>query len=380
MLARMVSAQLIVLLATSWVEGQNQNLGDENLLSKQTSNDLSVSSLRVSRGSGVLPNDHGQIWREYDLQPYTSRIKDSQHPEQAIVDWILRETGTDIWFTEPLGLLNADRHTLTVYHTPQVHQTVGSVVNRFLNAETQSHAFSMRLVTVGSPNWRAKLLHKMQSVSTQTPGTEAWISSKEEAVILLSELRKRNDYREHNTPDLLIQNGQHQTIERLRPQQYIRTVRMQPNSWPGYDLDSGLIEEGFTLMLTPLMSVDGRTVDAVIKAHVDQIEKMESVYVDVPTAVVQRQRVQIQVPRISSWHLHERFRWPADKVLVISRGVVATPTPSKATPFLIGNRAGASRSRADTLLFIESTGPAAVTPTASVPGVASAPTRYQGRY
>src|SRR5437763_17202251 len=28
---------------------------------------------KVTNGSGTLPNDHGQIWREYDITPYTLR-------------------------------------------------------------------------------------------------------------------------------------------------------------------------------------------------------------------------------------------------------------------------------------------------------------------
>ena len=65
--------------------------------------------LRVTKGSGTLPNEHGQVWREYDISPYTARVKDSDRPQQAIVDWILRETGTDVWFAEPLGILSANR-------------------------------------------------------------------------------------------------------------------------------------------------------------------------------------------------------------------------------------------------------------------------------
>ena len=61
----------------------------------------------VNKGAGVLPNDQGQIWREYDISPYTSRVTNTERPEQAIVDWILRETGTEVWFSEPLGILTA---------------------------------------------------------------------------------------------------------------------------------------------------------------------------------------------------------------------------------------------------------------------------------
>ncbi len=43
---------------------------------------------RVTKGSGTLPNDHGQVWRDYDITPYTLRVTSTNRPEQAIVDWV----------------------------------------------------------------------------------------------------------------------------------------------------------------------------------------------------------------------------------------------------------------------------------------------------
>src|SRR4051812_26459395 len=34
---------------------------------------------QVSKGAGTLPNEHGQVWREYDISPYTMRVESSQH-------------------------------------------------------------------------------------------------------------------------------------------------------------------------------------------------------------------------------------------------------------------------------------------------------------
>src|SRR5689334_23066391 len=60
---------------------------------------------KVSSGAGTLPNDAGQVWREYDITPYTLRVTTTTRPEQAIVDWILRETGYEAWHSDPVGLL-----------------------------------------------------------------------------------------------------------------------------------------------------------------------------------------------------------------------------------------------------------------------------------
>src|SRR4029079_6884826 len=50
-----------------------------------------ITRAQVSKGSGALPQDKGQVWREYDIRPYTQRVMTTARPEQAIVDWILRE-------------------------------------------------------------------------------------------------------------------------------------------------------------------------------------------------------------------------------------------------------------------------------------------------
>src|SRR5262245_14968406 len=78
---------------TAGLSSSAGNTGGQAARGIQVSN--SESALKVSKGQGVLPNDHGQIWREYDISPYTLRVRDVARPEQAIVDWILRETGTE---------------------------------------------------------------------------------------------------------------------------------------------------------------------------------------------------------------------------------------------------------------------------------------------
>ena len=42
---------------------------------------------------GILLDPDFKVWREYDITPYTLRVTSTNRPEQAIIDWILRETG-----------------------------------------------------------------------------------------------------------------------------------------------------------------------------------------------------------------------------------------------------------------------------------------------
>lgn len=337
---------------------------------------------KVTKGSGTLPNNHGQIWREYDISPYTSRIANTTKPEQAIIDWILRETGPEVWFTDPFGILNADKTTLRVYHTPEMHQLVSGIVDRFVSSEGESQVLGLRLATVGSPNWRTRAYAWLRPVEVKTPGIEAWLLSKENATILVAELSRRADYREFNSPNLVVHNGQSQTVSRLRPKQYVKSVRPRDAVLAGYDTEMGQVDEGVSLQVSPLFSLDGRAVDVLVKCHVDQVEKLVPVSIDLPGFGGQWQRAQIQVPQVVSWRLHERFRWPSDQVLLLSCGVVAAPAPesNKGAAALLG-ALSTTPGRADALLFVECNGKAqvAAAPPENRPN-APLGTSYKGRY
>ena len=310
-------------------------------------------------GSGRLPNDHGQVWRQYDISLVaspraTGNLNDAK-PEQAVIDWILRETGTDIWFGEPLGLLSANERTLRVYHTPEVQAQVAEIVERFTQPDAAKQAFGVRLVTMTSPNWRAKAMPRMVPVSVQSPGVEAWLLSREDAAVVYEQIRKRTDFREHSSPNLLIQNGQTHLIERRRPMAYVRGMRAVPNAPGGYQMELGQVDQGYSLALSPLLSQDRTTIDAVIKLETTQIEKLTSMALPTPTVANPRQTSRIQVPQTSSWRLHERFLWPADQVLLISCGVIADPGPQR--PGMLGLPPITGKPpRADALLFVEAKG------------------------
>lgn len=335
----------------------------------------------VKHGIDKLPNDHGQVWREYDITPYTLRVTSTNRPEQAIVDWILRETGYEAWHGVPLGLLSADARSLKVYHTPEMHSIVSDVVDRFVNASADSHAFGAHVVTVGHPNWRAKALPILQPVPVQTQGIQAWLVAKEDYALLLAELRKRSDFREHSSPHLLVSNGQSTVVSSSTPHTYVANVTRRAEAWPAFEPEMGQFDEGFALEMSPLLSVDGQMIDAVLKCTVDQLEKLVPVMLEVPSLAAPRQRAKIEVPQVSQCRLHERFRWPADRVLVVAFGMVPTPGPVQSNPLGIDIPLPlpSAPNRADLIVFIESRGAAVQDPAAARTGQA-APSTYHGRY
>ncbi|MFW6171478.1 MAG: hypothetical protein ACODAD_13390 [Planctomycetota bacterium] len=308
----------------------------------------------------TLPNEQGQVWKRYDISIYTEQVEGVEAPQQAIIDWILRETGTDVWFTSPVGLLSADDDTLSVYHTPEMQRIVAEMVGRFVNGTQDPHVLNLKLISVSSPNWRTNYVHRLRPIDVQSPGIDAWLLSKEDAALLLAELRRRSDFREYTTTNVVFHNGQTEKIDQRRPRNYVRSYqsRKQQNVWMGYDIDWRQFQEGFTLQISPLLSQDERTLDTVIKCEIDQLEKLLSVDVNLPGFPGQMQRAEIQVPQVVSWRLHERFRWPTRQVLLLSCGVVASPGPERASTFGFPNPFTSTGRRANALMLVESGGKA----------------------
>lgn len=346
----------------------------------------------IESGSGTLPNDAGQVWREYDISGYTSRVQGSEKPEAAVIDWIVRETGTEVWFSEPLGILSASRNTLRVYHTPQMQEVVKGIVDRFNGGQPNPYAYGVRMLTVGSPSWRTKMHSLLRPVAVQTPGIQAWILSKEDAAIFVTELKKRSDYREYNSTDIAIYNGQKGALKHVKPTSYVKNIVFSGDAFGSYQPELGQIEEGYLLELSPLVTVDGTIVDATVKCEVDQIEQLVPVKIEVPTQLNKRQNVEVQVPQLVSWRVHERFRWPADKVLVLSCGVVAKPNggrPSVVGVPVVSNlpNLGGRAPRADAMMLLEARGVVNAAQAAPVGSGTSTPAfqtgalgSYHGRY
>src|SRR4029078_2647342 len=181
-----------------------------------------------------------------------------------------------------------------------------------VTTQASPYAFTLRVATVRNPNWRARALPIMTPIPVQSTGVQGWLLAKENARLLLSDIPRRADYREYNSPQQLVPNAQSIVISTMRPRTYTKGAILTQMTWPGYQPEMGTLEEGFTLECSPLLALDLGTADAVVKLRLNQVEKMLPVKLDLPSVVAPNQKVQVDVPQLTSANFHERFRWPAD--------------------------------------------------------------------
>lgn len=316
----------------------------------------SSDSVETSNATVEVSNTSNQSWKTYDISPYTTAVKSTQNPERNILDWILRETGTEIWFGEPMGVLSVGRHSIRCYHTPEIQQKVSNIVNRFIKTKDMDEVFGLQVITIDNPNWRAKSLRLLTRFETKSPGVEGWLATKENAAQLFNELRKRSDFSMPIAPTLITESGQPKKVVQLQPLNYFRSIIFDNRTYPGFRVETARIDEGFSIELSSLRSNDGKLMDAEIVCSVDQIEQFRNVNVDVPGPNGSPQTHPISVPQLSSWRLKERFRWPTDRVLILSVGVVAAPNRKSQPSLNLKNVFEPNRRRADALLFMDCKG------------------------
>jgi hypothetical protein len=290
---------------------------------------------RVSQGDGTLPNKDGQVYREYDISPYTTSVTSTSRPEQTILDWILRETGIETWHGETVAMLSADGRTLRVYHTPEIQDRVARTIDRFVTRNNAEKRFAVDVIAIASPDWRTRLASILRPSNSETPGLQTWILTQQNAAILAAELTRRTDYRPISTPGLTVLNGQDVHVLATRPRRFVQSVSWEQAAAPAQPA-SAQVSEGFGMEMVGLLSQDGTTAEAVIRSTIDRVEKVHAVEVDSNLPVGNRGRLQVEVPQQIQYRLHEQFRWPADQVLVISTGMVPAPLPQDNAGLLAG--------------------------------------------
>ena len=347
----------------------------------QTTLQQASASSTAGKPISRLPNDHKQLWREYDISPYTSKVDtDGSPPQQAIVDWILRDTGYVSWHSDVVAVLSGTSQSLRVYHTPEMQQAVAHIVDRYVSSASKTYMYGLHIYTIGHPDWRTRAQRLLHSVPVQSEGVEAWLVAREDAMLLREELSRRSDYQNHGSPKLLVPNGQNTIVNFNREHPYIKS-HLAPESTPGAQGSNvAKLTEGIVVEVNPLMSLDGTTVDAMVKCQLDQVEKLVSVKLQSPPGTNRgKPWYNIDVPQRVSYEFHERFRWPRNKVLLISLGVVPRPVPHFSITKMVKLPIPKSPPRGDLLLFVEHKGDAVDADTAdgSGPGTTQ---DFRGRY
>ena len=298
----------------------------------------------AATAAAQIPADAGQVWKTYDIAPFVSRA--GAGSERHVVEWVLQETGSTEWHGRTVASLSATENQLRCFHTPETQARVQEIVKRFVADVATPHRFSVRVLGVGSPAWRAEMRTMMQPIPAATPGVQAWILSREEAAVVTGRLKARGDCEELPTGVVSAANGIPAVLTGGRSVPYVRDLTQVGT---GVQPITTTCDEGLAIDVQPLISTDGTAVEAVIRCRIDQVERMAAIGQVAPAG--DGRRVQVEVPQVSAVRIGERFRWPVNRTLLIGLGLVPWPVPGQ-------NKAGApglfnAAKRTDVVVVVE---------------------------
>lgn len=284
----------------------------------------------ASRAFDSLPTDAGQFWMVYDISPYTSLYPSLPNPEQTLVNWILFDTGESFWHAEPFGVFSADRNTLRVYHTEKVQRYVSNVLDRFLDPDKKNELFTVRIVTVETPDWRTKAAEWIRPYPAKAAGISCWTLDAADYRALSESLSRRSDYTELNASRNVVPNTE--TFGWVLPapkRSYVRDIQISPSAPQGYVADSASVDEGYRIEVTPLLSTNGDLIEFFFSCQSTAIEKSLSFPLKVPTAAAPRQQLNAEVPQIASRNIKDKISFPKDKILLLDLGMIPVPPESR---------------------------------------------------
>ncbi|MBI3467074.1 MAG: hypothetical protein HY000_29010, partial [Planctomycetes bacterium] len=269
-----------------------------------------------------------QVWREYNLAPFTSRQTTPGRPEQAVVDWIIQETGDETWHGEEVTALSAGRGRLQVFHTPDVQDQVAEIVDRFVRPPQWQVIMKFEILSCSNLDWRSGLIHLLKPVATGPEGQHVWAVAPEDAALVRDRLRRTSQARALNRLSVAVTNGQTSNVDSAQPMSYISGLELASGAFTAYNPVIGRLNEGAKLRVTPLWTADGTAVDMRLVLTTRAVRKLHQAQSTAPLTTG-NQNATVQVPEVSATMLDQSLRWPTSQVLLISAGVQPAMQDSK---------------------------------------------------
>src|SRR4051812_26901314 len=122
-----------------------------------------------------FPVEAGHAWRTYDIARYTSLPHTADTlPQNALIEWIFRRTGSAPWHGDKIAVLCASRTMLRAYHNPKILKQVDEYVERFVKPTADILSVRVHIVAASDPRWRYDVHSRLVPVAGGPLGQQIW--------------------------------------------------------------------------------------------------------------------------------------------------------------------------------------------------------------
>ena len=265
--------------------------------------------------------DAGQQWRSFDISRYTALDHSQTTPQNAIVEWIFRRTGTLPWHGEKIAVLSASRTQIRAYNNPKVLDQTAEIVEQFTNAVSDLLSVRVRFVAAVDTRWRYAVYSRLTAVGSGPQGQQIWTLKVEDSAFVLAQMQIYQGCRVLVDQKVDMVNGQTLTIKNWEPRGYSGGMARESAVGLGYQPKAEQLEEGMTLRLSPLLRFDGDSVDAAIDLTANTVRGYQRTKVIAPREIGPSE-LTIDVPEVGETRLNQTVQaWPLGQTLLISTGI-----------------------------------------------------------
>jgi hypothetical protein len=309
--------------------------------------------------------ESGHQWRSFDISRYTSQAysPENPRPQNAIVEWIFRRTGSSLWHGEKTAVLSAGKAQLRAYHNPRVLDVVEQYVDRFTNATADVLSVRVRFVAAQDTRWRYAVVNRLKRIGSGGQGQQIWTVSPDEANLVRTQMMLYQGFKLLADKTVKMLNGQTMTMETSDSVDYVIGVQSDAS---GAQPRTERLKEGVSLRFSPLLNYDGDALDAAVEFRATTVKRL------IRTKVLAQREVgpadvTIDVPEVVETRLNRTIDgWPLGQTVMITAGIMPAILQSK-SGFLNLRVPGTVPSDTELLVFID-VEPTRKTSRSSAPG------------
>jgi hypothetical protein len=261
------------------------------------------------------------MWRRYDIGHYTGLAQNQSTPQNAIVEWIFRRTGTSPWHGDKVAVLSASRSQVRAFHDAATLKMVDEVVERFTNAVNDILSIRVRVVAAVDPRWRYGVYSLLTPVGSGPQGQQIWTLKVSDAALVLAQMQLHQNFKVLVNQQYEMINGQTLKVETTIARSYTGGLQRESAVGLGFQPRAEQLDEGFSLRLSPLLTFDGDALDAAIELTANTVRTYHRTRVIAPREIGPNE-IPLDIPEVSETRLNQTVKdWPLGQTLLISAGI-----------------------------------------------------------
>ena len=268
-----------------------------------------------------FPTEADFHWETFDIGAYTALTPAAQSPQTAVLDWIFRRTETGPWHGDKVAVLCANRSKIRAYNSKKIIDQVAETVEQFTNAYADILTVRVRFLAAADPRWRYTALSRLTPVGSGPQGQQIWQTAEANIADIIAQMQVWQGFKVLEDKSFEVLNGQTVRVESFLKRPYPGSVQREGAVGLGYQPKIDNLTEGIVLRFSPLLGLDGDTLDAAIELSTNLVRKFHQVKVLGPREVGTGE-VTLDVPEGSETRLNQAVKgWSLDQSLIISAGV-----------------------------------------------------------